>query len=74
MNAAYLNLGPAVAPGNAIAKGTHDFVRLLSLDVVTIDRPRLACHWHRDIDGRLTCRWESDTVPSAPPVSEFRLP
>jgi len=74
MNAAFLNIRPAAAPGIAVAKGARDFVRLLSLDAASIERPRLACRWHRDLDGRLACRWEPDTAPSAHPASEFQLP
>ena len=74
MNAAFLNVGPAVAPGTAVVKGAHDFVRLLSLYAASIDRPRLVCRWHRDLDGRLACNWEPDTAQPADPASpEFRV-
>jgi hypothetical protein len=74
MNAAFLNVDPAVAPGIAAATGTRDLVRLLSLDLGAIDRPRLACRWHRDAEDRLACRWEPVAPPSARPASEFRRP
>jgi len=74
MNAAFLDVVPAVAPGTIVVKRTRDRVRLLSFDAVTIDRPRLVCRWHRDLDGRLACRWKPDTAPSAHPASEFQRP
>jgi hypothetical protein len=70
MNAAFLNAGPAVAPGTDSVKRTRDLVRLLSLEAVTVDRPRLVCRWHRDIDGRLACRWEPEALSACP----VRLP
>lgn len=74
MNTAFLNVGPAVAPGAVSVKGARDLVRLLSLDAVAIDRPRLACRWHRGADGRLACTWEPDTAQPADPTSpQFRV-
>jgi hypothetical protein len=66
MNAAFLNVGPAVALGAVPVERTRNLVRLLSLDAVTIDRTRLVCRWHRDIDGRLACRWEPDETSARP--------
>jgi len=73
MNAAFLNVGPAVAPGTTVVKGAHEFVRLLSLHAASIERPRLVCRWHRDIDGRLACRWEPDVAPQTHPAADFQL-
>jgi len=74
MNTAFLNIGPAVAPGTAVAKGARDFVHLLSLHAASIKRPRLICRWHCGADGRLACSWEPDAAQSADPTSpEFRV-
>jgi hypothetical protein len=67
MNAAFRNVGPAVVPGTVSVEGTRNLVRLLSLDAVTIDRTRLICRWHRDLDGRLSCHWEPEAI-SSPPI------
>jgi hypothetical protein len=43
-----------------------DFPRLFGLDRLSLDRlssdRRLACRWHRELDGRLACFWEPDIV------------
>ena len=57
-----LDADPTVAPGivpfDTIA---IDFPRLFGLDRLFSDR-RLACRWHRELDGRLACFWEPDIV------------
>jgi hypothetical protein len=74
MNTAFLNIGPAMAPGAVSVKGTRDFVRRLSLHAASIDRPRLVCRWHRGADDRLACHWEPDTArPADPTLPEFRV-
>jgi hypothetical protein len=30
-----------------------------------IGRPKLICHWHRDEQGQLACRWEPDVPPNS---------
>ena len=69
MNTAFLDVGPAVAPGAVSVKRTRDLVRPLSLHAASIERPRLACRWHRGADGRLACNWEPDTAQPADPAS-----
>jgi hypothetical protein len=68
MNAAFPVFRPAAAPGTAIVTtavpgatqgAAGDLVRLFGLDRLPARR-RLICHWHRDIDGRLTAVWEPD--------------
>lgn len=44
--------GPAPRPGS------RNLARLLGLDGPPVGRPRLACRWNRDPDGRLSCIWE----------------
>ena len=74
MNAAFLDVGPAMAPGAVSVKGTRDFVRVLSADAASIERPRLISRWHRGADGRLACNWGPDTAQPADPASpEFRI-
>jgi hypothetical protein len=60
MTAAILNVRSAAAPGTVSHKGTKDLVRLFALDRLPVDRPRLVCRWHRDVDGRLACTWGPD--------------
>ncbi len=60
MTAAILNVHSAAAPGIVSLKATKDLVRLFALDRLPVGRPRLACHWHRDADGRLACTWRPD--------------
>ena len=61
MTAAILDVRPAALPGTVRARGaTTDLVRLFALDRLPVRRPRLACHWRRDADGRLACSWEPD--------------
>jgi hypothetical protein len=63
MTAAFLNVRPAVAPDIVSPQDTRDLVRLLALDRLQIDRPRLVCRWRVEADGRLSCIWEPDIVP-----------
>jgi hypothetical protein len=58
MTAAILDVRPAAPSGTVPA--TTDLVRLFALDRLPVRRPRLACHWRRDADGRLACTWEPD--------------
>jgi hypothetical protein len=60
MTAAILNVRSAAAPGIGSLKATKDLVRLFELDRLSVGRPRLVCHWHRDADGRLACTWGPD--------------
>ena len=63
MLAAILAVRPAASPGTLPRKSaTTDLVRLFALDRLPRAR-RLACHWHRDADGRLACFWEPDIGP-----------
>ena len=68
MKAAILDtrIRPADAPG-AVEKvekrdARRDLTRLFALHRLP-GRPRLVCHWHRDIDGRLAAAWELDAAP-----------
>jgi hypothetical protein len=64
MTAAILAIRPTAPLGIALPKGgTTDLVRLLALERLPASRQRLVCHWHRDADGRLACRWEPDIAP-----------
>jgi hypothetical protein len=58
MTAAILDVRPAAPSG--VVPATTDLVRLFALDRLPVRRPRLACHWRRDADGRLACTWEPD--------------
>jgi len=64
MNTAFLIFRPAKAPAahisdTAVRHSGADLVRLFALDRLPARR-RLACHWHRDADGRLIGVWEPD--------------
>jgi hypothetical protein len=67
MTSAFLNVGLRLAPG-AISplgktnKGATDLVTLFALDHLRVECWPLACRWHRDDDGRLSCIWEPDIV------------
>ncbi|HXZ02850.1 MAG TPA: hypothetical protein VEI03_22870 [Stellaceae bacterium] len=66
MNAAPLDLRPAAPPGIARRRGAEaDVLRLVALAPPAEGRRRLACHWQRGADGRLTCCWKPETA--APP-------
>jgi len=67
MISAFLNVGLRLAPGavatlGKINKGATDLVTLLAIDHPRVERCPLACHWHCDDDGRLSCIWEPDIV------------
>jgi hypothetical protein len=58
-----LDTRPTVEPGTVQINATAiDLVRRFGLDRLPFGR-RLVCRWHREVDGRLACLWESDTVP-----------
>ena len=57
-----LEIRPAAAPGTADDAARRDLARLFALDRLPAGR-RLACHWHRDADGRLVAAWEVDVAP-----------
>ena len=58
-----LDIRPTIVPGTLrINSATIDLARLLGLDRLPSGR-RLVCRWHREVDGRLACFWELDTVP-----------
>ncbi|SKA30950.1 hypothetical protein SAMN02745126_05057 [Enhydrobacter aerosaccus] len=46
----------------------RDVARLLGLDRLPAEGPRLACGWQREADGRLVCRWEPDPAVSVVPT------
>ena len=59
MTAAILDPRPAFSPGTVPSKSeATNLVLLFALDRLSAARTRLVCHWHRDADGRLACRWE----------------
>jgi hypothetical protein len=58
-----LDIDPAAEPGIVLASAAAiDLVRLFELDRRPL-RSRLACHWLRQLDGRLACTWAPDIVP-----------
>ena len=57
MAAANLDVRPAIAPG-IVAPNASNLVLLFALDSIPVSKQRLVCHWHRNSDGRLSCRWE----------------
>ena len=60
------DLQPAVAPdGASLNAAEFDIVRPFVRDRMP-EGTRLACHWHREVDGRLACIWEPDIVPIPP--------
>lgn len=67
MNTAILDVRPAVATASGEFCRSGDLVRLLSLDQLADMRRALACHWHRDDDGHLTCAWAPDVASVASP-------
>jgi hypothetical protein len=46
----------AILDVRPVSGASVDLVRLFNLDRLP-ERPPLACHWQRDADGRLRCRW-----------------
>jgi len=58
-----LDTRSTVEPGTTqINAAAIDLVRLFGLECLPYRR-RLACRWHRELDGRLACHWEPDIVP-----------
>jgi hypothetical protein len=57
MNAASPYIHSATAPGVLSPENTRDF-------------PRLACRWHRDVQGRLSCVWTRNSGPSSVRLKE----
>jgi len=56
-------LEPIVESGTSQTNAAAiDLVRLFGLECLPYRR-RLACRWHRELDGRLACHWEPDIVP-----------
>ena len=55
---------PAVIPDHVPPEGAaRDHMRRFAPDhPASASRP-LVCHWHRDGDGRLVCRWQPDMAP-----------
>jgi hypothetical protein len=56
---------------------THatNLVLLFALNRIPVSTHRLLCHWHRNSDGRLSCRWEpiprSRILDPKQPVERF---
>jgi len=64
MTTAIFDFRPTAPPAPDRAKeSTSEFVRLFALDRLPQGRRPLVCHWQRDADGRLACRWEPDIPP-----------
>ena len=57
MAAANPNVGPTIASG-IVAPNATNLVLLFALDRIPVSTHRLVCHWHRNADGRLVCRWK----------------
>jgi hypothetical protein len=60
MNTAILDVRQPAALAQDDFRHSDDLVRVLALDRLAETRRTLACHWHRDADGRLVCAWAPD--------------
>ena len=55
MAGANLDVRPAIALG-IVAPNDTNLVLLIALDSIPVSKRRLVCHWHRNSEGRLSCR------------------
>jgi hypothetical protein len=74
MTAANVNVRPDISSGIVTHDATN-LVFLFALNRIPVSTHRLLCHWHRNSDGRLSCRWEpiprSGILDPKQPVERF---
>ena len=74
MAAENLDVRPDISSG-IVAPNASNLVLLFALDSIPASTQRLLCHWHRNSDGRLSCRWEpiprSRILDPKQPVERF---
>jgi hypothetical protein len=74
MTAGNVNVRLHISSG-IVAHDATNLVLLFALDRIPVSTHRLLCHWHRNSDGRLSCRWEpiprSRILDPKQPVERF---